>query len=108
MNILSQTSKNKAIPVDMLCSAMHISRATYYRHLENDQCAPDAPILSSIPVNALNDKEKQCVLDLLHSDHFIDKTPYDVYYELIDKGEYYQGNRVLIYPPLVMGFVKVH
>ena len=74
MDIISQTGKNKSIPVDMLCSAMHIPRATYYRHLENNKYTRNALIPPNIPVNALNDKEKQCVLDLLHSDHFIDKT----------------------------------
>lgn len=95
MDTISQTGKNKSIPVDMLCSAMHIPRATYYRYLENNKYARNEPISSNIPVNALNDKEKQCVLDLLHSDHFIDKTPYDVYYELIDKGEYYCSPRTM-------------
>ena len=95
MDIISQTSKESSIPVDMLCSAMHIPRATYYRHLANKECAKNAPMSSSIPVNALNDKEKKCVLDLLHSEHFIDKTPYDVYYELMDKGEYYCSPRTM-------------
>jgi transposase InsO family protein len=95
MDLISQTGKNKSIPVDMLCSAMHIPRATYYRHLESNKQARNKQTPSSIPVNALNDKEKQCVLDLLHSDHFIDKTPYDVYYELMDKGEYYCSPRTM-------------
>jgi hypothetical protein len=65
MVLISQTSKNSSIPVDMLCSAMHIPRATYYRHLENKKCSKNAPLSSNIPVNALNDQEKKCVLDLL-------------------------------------------
>ena len=95
MNIISQTGQDKIIPIDMLCSAMHISRATYYRQLGNNNHAQDKLKSSSTPVNALNDKEKQYVLDLLHSDHFVDKTPYDVYYELIDKGEYYCSPRTM-------------
>ena len=95
MNIMSQTGQDKIIPIDMLCSAMHISRATYYRQLGNNNHAQDKLKSSSTPVNALNDKEKQYVLDLLHSDHFVDKTPYDVYYELIDKGEYYCSPRTM-------------
>jgi transposase InsO family protein len=35
------------------------------------------------------------VLDLLHSERFIDKTPYDAYYELIDKGEYHCSPRTM-------------
>jgi putative transposase len=95
MDIISQTGQNKSIPVDMLCSAMYISRATYYRQLKNNNYAQDELKPSNTPVNALNDQEKQCVLDLLHSDHFVDKTPYDVYYELIDKGEYYCSPRTM-------------
>ena len=95
MNIMSQTGQDKIIPIDMLCSAMHISRATYYRQVGNNNHAQDELKSSSTPVNALNDKEKQYVLDLLHSDHFVDKTPYDVYYELIDKGEYYCSPRTM-------------
>jgi hypothetical protein len=83
MLIISQAGVNKSIPVDMLSSAMHISRATYYRQLKNYNDAQDEPKTSNTPVNALNDKEKRCVLDLLHGAHFVDKTPYDVYYELI-------------------------
>jgi putative transposase len=95
MDIISQTGQNKSIPIDMLCSVMHISRATYYRHL---RCLTQIKARESAakpPINALNSQEKQCVLDLLHSDHFIDKTPYDVYFELIDKGEYYCSPRTM-------------
>ena len=63
MIIISQAGQNKSIPVDMLCSAMHISRATYYRKLEKNNYAQDESKPSNTPVNALNDKEKQCVLD---------------------------------------------
>jgi len=34
-------------------------------------------------------------LDLLHSDQFIDKTPYEVYYELLDQGEYHGSIRTM-------------
>jgi len=95
MNIISQAGQNKSIPVDMLCSAMEIPRATYYRHLKNKECAPNQTLPRTTPVNALNSLEKQCILDLLHSERFIDRTPYDVYYELIDKGEYYCSPRTM-------------
>ena len=95
MDIISQAGQNKIIPVDMLCSAMHIPRATYYRHVESRKYAQKDQMPSNIPVNALNEQEKQYVLDLLHSERFIDKTPYDVYYALIDKGEYYCSPRTM-------------
>ena len=51
--------------------------------------------MSIIPRNALCDKEKQTVLDLLHSERFVDKTPYDVYHTLLDEGEYYCSMRTM-------------
>jgi putative transposase len=95
MDTITQAGQKTAIPVDMLCSAMHIPRATYYRHLERTKCIHNEPLLSTSPVNALTEQEKQDVLDLLHSERFIDKTPYDVYYELIDKGEYHCSPRTM-------------
>jgi len=91
MNFITQAGQEKSIAVDWLCSAMNISRATYYRHLEGQ--GKTGSVLS--PVNALTDLEKQSVLDLLHSERFIDKTPYDAYYELIDKGEYHCSPRTM-------------
>lgn len=70
MDIISQAGQNKTIPVDMLCSAMHIPRATYYRHVESRKYAQKDQMPSNIPVNALNEQEKQYVLDLLHSERF--------------------------------------
>ena len=95
MELISQAVQNKSIGVDMLCSAMHISRATYYRHLGSRKYTQQEILVPSPPVNALNSQEKQGILDLLHSERFVDKTPYDVYYELIDKGEYYCSPRTM-------------
>ena len=95
MDLITQEGQLSAIPVDMLCSAMHVPRATYYRHLDNNKDDYKESFLGSSPVNALTEQEKQRVLDLLHSERFIDKTPYDVYYELIDKGLYYCSPRTM-------------
>jgi putative transposase len=91
MSFISQAGHEKSIAVDGLCSAMNISRATYYRHLEG--LNKTRPVLS--PVYAFTYLEKQRVLDLLHSERFIDKTPYDVFYELLDKGEYHCSLRTM-------------
>jgi putative transposase len=91
MNVISQAGHEKSIAVDMLCTAMHIPRATYYRHLERQN--KTRSVLS--PVNALTSREKKSVLELLHSERFIDKTPYDAYYELMDTGEYHCSPRTM-------------
>lgn len=49
------------------------------------------------------DDEKQTVFDLLHSERFVDKTSYNVYYTLLDQGEHYCSPRTrhrLLFTPL--------
>lgn len=45
------------------------------------------------PVNALPDALTKTILDLLHSERFVDCTPYEVYYTLLDEGQYYASIR---------------
>ncbi len=78
MNLIIQVGQEKSIAIDLLCSKLNISRATYYRHLDDNTCKEPQPLSSKKPVNALNCEEKKEILDLLHSERFIDKTPYDV------------------------------
>jgi len=92
MNTITQTSQEKKIAVDPLCHALAIPRATYYRHLQQDD--PAIPPVNS-PQNALSDEERQHVLDLLHSECFADKTPYEVFYTLMDEGKYYCSPRTM-------------
>lgn len=68
-------------------------RATYYRRHDKDK--RDAPICRQPPKNALSVEENQHVLDLLHSERFVDKTPYETFNTLIDSGEYYCSTRTL-------------
>lgn len=96
MNTIEQMNKTKGIAVDALCDALPLSRATYYRRQlsdTNSKPASQKPIAT--PQNALRDDEKQRVLDLLHSERFVDKTPYDIYYTLLDAGEYYCSPRTM-------------
>ncbi|MCX7119928.1 MAG: IS3 family transposase [Legionellales bacterium] len=95
MNIISKEAQEKVIPVDVLCSALHIPRATYYRYLDATKIGVQRELSRKIPVNSLNSDEKKEILDLLHSENFIDKTPYDLYYGLIDEGKYYCSPRTM-------------
>lgn len=76
-----------------LCDALHVSRATYYRHQDSE--TNHIATTSHTPRNALSDEEKQQVLTLLHSERFMDKTPYDVFNAMIDAGEYYCSPRTM-------------
>jgi len=95
MNAIAQMVQTKGVSVDALCDALNFSRATYYRQqgLKNSDLEPKEPI--AMPQNALHDDERQAVLDLMHSERFIDKTPYDVYYTLLDEGSYYCSPRTM-------------
>jgi len=95
MSIITKTSQGeKSIAVDTLCDALCVPRATYYRHQHGDRDAHSvAP--NKAPKNALSSEERQCVLDLLHSERFIDKTPYEAFNALIDQGEYYCSPRTM-------------
>ena len=44
--------------------------------------------VSSIPPLALSDQEQQAVLDILHSERFVDKAPREIYATLLDEGIY--------------------
>jgi transposase InsO family protein len=93
MNTIRQLNHEQGAPVDTLCDALTIPRATYYWHVNSkeDECIEQ----KNISKNALNSEEKQIVLDLLRSERFIDKTPYEAFHTLLDEGEYYCSPRTM-------------
>ena len=64
------------VPIVQACAALGISRATLYRQTQ--------PVkLFSVPMRApsprrLSDTEQQGLLDVLHSDEFVDQPPHEV------------------------------
>jgi putative transposase len=81
------------IPIAQACAALGISRATLYR-----QTQPMMP--ASVPVRGpsprrLSDLERQVVLDVLHSDEFVDQPPPEVYATLLSRGVYYASIRTM-------------
>ena len=94
MSIITQLTQEKGIAVDALCNSLTVPRATYYRHQHDRQRASVAS-RPKAPKNALSSEERQQVLDILHSERFIDKTPYEAFNTLIDKGEYYCSPRTM-------------
>jgi putative transposase len=69
------------------CRALGVARATFYRRrnrpspLALDRPRPRQP-------RSLDDKERQKVLEVLHSDRFVDKAPAAVYATLLDENAY--------------------
>jgi len=88
------------------CDALDVSRATFYRWLRG-KCQPQKLMPKAVcgcsclsacqvevdaqrpaPPLALSDAQRQQALDVLRSEPFADKAPYEVYAALLDQGVY--------------------
>jgi putative transposase len=87
----------KTMGIRRACSAFGLSRTAFYRNERGamieqpEEGAPPIPARRrpcSVPGRALTQREEQLVLDVLHSDAYVDKTPTEVYTALLDAGTY--------------------
>jgi putative transposase len=74
------------------CAGLGVSRASYYRQ-QQPQRSESNP--RTKPVRALSQEERQQVLEVLHSERFIDQSPAEVYATLLDEGTYLCSIRTL-------------
>jgi putative transposase len=75
------------------CRSLDIARPTYYRRLEPR--IEEMPAPRPAPPRALSLIERQAVLDILHTDRFMDKAPTEVYATLLDEGTYHCSVRTM-------------
>ena len=77
----------REVNVKQACAALTVPRSGFYRWKRRDEKRTNE---SSRPVSplALSDDERQFVLDVLHSDRFVDRAPQEVYAALLDEGNY--------------------
>jgi len=68
------------------CAAVGRPRATHYRTLRPSRVTPKRP--RTAPANKLSEAEVCDVLALLRSPHFVDCSPEQVYFTLLDEGTY--------------------
>lgn len=94
MSYIKQVSDEKDVALAALCDNLQISRSTLYRSTHDDSQL-NAVDRFVKPHNAINEAEKQIILDELHSPRFIDSTPYDVFYTLLDEGRYIASIRTM-------------
>ena len=81
-----------AIGVAPACESMGVPRSTlYYQRRDPKQEAKPRPK----PARALTDGERQKVLDALHDDRFVDKSPGEVWATLLDEGTYLCSERTM-------------
>jgi putative transposase len=83
------TELTPMIGVKAACEAVGRPRATHYRH--HRQSPPPAPPAVKEPARqprALSEAEEQVVLDVLHSERFVDMAPAEIHAILLDEGVY--------------------
>ena len=93
MNTASDLSKD--VGRKPACEALQVSRATFYRHMGRKHCPSKDNGSQFIPPLALAPSEKQTVVDILHSERFRDRTPYEVFATLLDEGKYFCSIRTM-------------
>lgn len=75
------------VPLTTACDSLKVSRASFYRSRRPVK-KPDKPKMVRISHRALTVNERDAILDVLHSDRFIDSTPAQVHATLLEEGEY--------------------
>jgi transposase InsO family protein len=78
------------------CEALQVPRATFYRH-QNANSNPSQQSIAVRPQSpqALDAEERQAVIEILHSERFLDDTPYQIYATLLDEGQYHCSIRTM-------------
>ena len=77
------------------CEALDITRAGFYRTQAREHTPSVEPNNRPSPPRALSSDERQGVLDILHTERFVDKAPYEVYTTLLDEGQYHCSIRTM-------------
>jgi putative transposase len=75
------------------CRALGASPATIYRHRRPPQPRPARP--RPTPARALTGPERQQVLNVLHSERFVDVSPEETWATLLDEGTYLCSPRTM-------------
>jgi putative transposase len=76
------------------CEALQVPRATFYRY-QNREKVECTLIKRPLPPLALSLEERQTVIDILHSERFLDDTPYEIFATLLDEGLYHCSIRTM-------------
>ena len=69
------------------CRALEVPRCWLYRQIQE---ATESVVREArpSPARALEESERRAVLELLHSDRFVDRSPSEMYATLLDEGTY--------------------
>jgi putative transposase len=75
------------------CRALGASPATIYRRRRPPEAKPPSP--RPIPARALTGPERERVLEVLHSERFVDVSPEETYATMLDEGAYLCSTRTM-------------
>jgi transposase InsO family protein len=82
-----------AIPIAQACNALGVSRATAYRRT----APPRPPSYATRAPNPrrLSEDEQKAILEVLHSERFVDQPPPEIYAALLSQGVYMASIRTM-------------
>ena len=97
MTYIKKIHDENHVPISSLCEGLELPRSTFYRNQVEDNAFVNANAHGSKRTshNALTTDQKQEILALLHSERFVDATPYEAYYTLLDEGQYIASVRTM-------------
>ncbi|HBN07922.1 MAG TPA: IS3 family transposase [Cyanobacteria bacterium UBA8530] len=75
------------------CDKLGVARATYYRRIRPREFTPRPP--RPKPARTLAEEERKAVLEVMHSERFVDKAPATVVATLLDEGRYLCSTRTV-------------
>jgi putative transposase len=81
------------VPISQACVALGVSRATLYRQTQPARLPVTLPRPPS--PRRLSDLERQAVLDVLHTEEFVDQPPPEVHARLLSRGVYLASLRTM-------------
>jgi len=77
----------KEVNIQQACAALAIPRASYYRWQDREEHRSKERRKNRPPLS-LSAEEERVVLEILHSDRFVDQAPQEIYNALLDEGNY--------------------
>lgn len=83
------------VGIKAACEAFGVPRASLYRCWARGAALPVEGKKRPSPPRALSMEEKQVVVDILHSERFVDRAPHEVYATLLDEGIYHCSIRTM-------------
>lgn len=88
-------SLSSDVGVKPACESLGINRAGFYRERAKKHLKLIKPKVPPVSPRALNKNEREKVLNILHSERFVDQAPSAVYATLLDEGKYHCSIRTM-------------